>query len=111
MARLYGRAGLERLRAAHVLVVGVGGVGSWTVEALARTILRRRHGLTHVVGLRRRTQFPEFRRFGSEQFGTIAALAPPRRPELGAGLIIYEVAECVAGEAGRLFMRITYRPI
>jgi tRNA A37 threonylcarbamoyladenosine dehydratase len=37
MARLYGRAGLERLRAAHVLVVGVGGVGSWTVEALARS--------------------------------------------------------------------------
>jgi tRNA A37 threonylcarbamoyladenosine dehydratase len=37
MARLYGRAGLKRLRAAHVLVVGVGGVGSWTVEALARS--------------------------------------------------------------------------
>ena len=37
MARLYGRTGLERLRAAHVLVVGVGGVGSWTVEALARS--------------------------------------------------------------------------
>ncbi len=37
IARLYGRAGLERLRRAHVLVVGVGGVGSWTVEALARS--------------------------------------------------------------------------
>jgi tRNA A37 threonylcarbamoyladenosine dehydratase len=37
MARLYGRTGLERLQAAHVLVVGVGGVGSWTVEALARS--------------------------------------------------------------------------
>jgi tRNA A37 threonylcarbamoyladenosine dehydratase len=37
LARLYGRAGLERLRAAHVCVVGVGGVGSWTVEALARS--------------------------------------------------------------------------
>jgi tRNA A37 threonylcarbamoyladenosine dehydratase len=35
--RLYGRAGMERLRAAHVAVVGVGGVGSWTVEALARS--------------------------------------------------------------------------
>jgi tRNA A37 threonylcarbamoyladenosine dehydratase len=37
IARLYGRAALERLRAAHVAVVGVGGVGSWGVEALARS--------------------------------------------------------------------------
>jgi tRNA threonylcarbamoyladenosine dehydratase len=37
IARLYGAAGLEHLRAAHVCVVGVGGVGSWTVEALARS--------------------------------------------------------------------------
>ncbi len=37
VARLYGRAGLERLRGAHVAVVGVGGVGSWCVESLART--------------------------------------------------------------------------
>jgi tRNA A37 threonylcarbamoyladenosine dehydratase len=37
LARLYGKAGLERLRAAHVCVVGVGGVGSWVVEALARS--------------------------------------------------------------------------
>jgi tRNA A37 threonylcarbamoyladenosine dehydratase len=37
LARLYGRAGLERLRAAHVCVIGVGGVGSWAVEALARS--------------------------------------------------------------------------
>ncbi len=37
LARLYGAAGLERLRVAHVCVIGVGGVGSWTVEALARS--------------------------------------------------------------------------
>jgi len=37
IARLYGRAGLERLRAARVCVIGVGGVGSWVVEALARS--------------------------------------------------------------------------
>lgn len=35
--RLYGRGSLDRLRAAHVAVIGVGGVGSWTVEALARS--------------------------------------------------------------------------
>ncbi|HEU5296082.1 MAG TPA: ThiF family adenylyltransferase, partial [Burkholderiaceae bacterium] len=35
--RLYGGAGYERLRTAHVAVVGLGGVGSWAVEALARS--------------------------------------------------------------------------
>jgi tRNA A37 threonylcarbamoyladenosine dehydratase len=37
VSRLVGRAGLERLHASHVCVVGVGGVGSWTVEGLARS--------------------------------------------------------------------------
>jgi tRNA A37 threonylcarbamoyladenosine dehydratase len=37
LARLYSAAGLERLRVAHVGIVGVGGVGSWAVEALARS--------------------------------------------------------------------------
>lgn len=37
LARLYGDAGLARLRAGHVAVVGIGGVGSWAAEALARS--------------------------------------------------------------------------
>lgn len=37
VARLYGVEGAERLRNTHVCVVGIGGVGSWSVEALART--------------------------------------------------------------------------
>ncbi|MDE1948984.1 MAG: ThiF family adenylyltransferase, partial [Burkholderiales bacterium] len=36
LARLYGEAGYARLRAARFAVVGLGGVGSWSVEALAR---------------------------------------------------------------------------
>ena len=35
--RLYGTAAIARLAQAHVVVVGVGGVGSWAVEALARS--------------------------------------------------------------------------
>jgi tRNA A37 threonylcarbamoyladenosine dehydratase len=35
--RLYGRGSLAILGGSHVCVVGVGGVGSWTVEALARS--------------------------------------------------------------------------
>ncbi len=37
VARVLGAAAVERLRAAHVAVIGVGGVGSWAVEALARS--------------------------------------------------------------------------
>lgn len=37
IGRLYGKEAMERLRSAHVAVIGVGGVGSWVVEALARS--------------------------------------------------------------------------
>ncbi|HYF35478.1 MAG TPA: tRNA threonylcarbamoyladenosine dehydratase [Prosthecobacter sp.] len=37
IGRLYGVQALERLAAARVAVIGVGGVGSWVVEALARS--------------------------------------------------------------------------
>jgi tRNA A37 threonylcarbamoyladenosine dehydratase len=67
IARLYSRVGLEYLRAAHVCVVGVGGVGTWAAEALARSgvgaltlvdldevcvtnINRQLHALTETVG-------------------------------------------------------------
>ncbi|WER45084.1 tRNA cyclic N6-threonylcarbamoyladenosine(37) synthase TcdA [Cupriavidus sp. WKF15] len=41
VARLYGNAGLARLEAASVCVVGIGGVGSWAAEALARNAVGR----------------------------------------------------------------------
>ena len=67
IARLYGREGLARLQCAHVAVIGVGGVGVWTAEALARSgvgaltrvdldelcvtnINRQLHALTDSVG-------------------------------------------------------------
>ncbi|WGT66502.1 tRNA threonylcarbamoyladenosine dehydratase [Variovorax paradoxus] len=37
LERLYGVAGAAGIRNAHVVVVGIGGVGSWAVEALARS--------------------------------------------------------------------------
>lgn len=37
LERLYGRDGAARIRGAHVAVIGVGGVGSWAAEALARS--------------------------------------------------------------------------
>lgn len=37
IARLYGENNLTRFSQAHICIVGVGGVGSWAVEALARS--------------------------------------------------------------------------
>ncbi len=67
LRRLYGTAAFERFQAAHVCVVGIGGVGSWTAEALARSAIgrltfidpdhlaesninRQVHALTHELG-------------------------------------------------------------
>jgi tRNA A37 threonylcarbamoyladenosine dehydratase len=67
IARLYGKDGLLKLRAAHICVVGIGGVGTWAAEALARSgigaltlvdldevcvtnINRQLHALTETVG-------------------------------------------------------------
>lgn len=67
LERLYGVLGAARIREAHVAVVGIGGVGSWAAEALARSgvgqitlidldhvaesnINRQIHALTNTVG-------------------------------------------------------------
>ncbi len=43
IARLYGQSGLDRFQTARVAVIGVGGVGSWAVESLARS------GIGHIT--------------------------------------------------------------
>ncbi len=67
VSRLHGEDGSAKLQAAHVCVVGIGGVGSWVCEALARTgvgtitlidaddicvtnINRQIHALTETIG-------------------------------------------------------------
>lgn len=37
--RLYGKTALANYKSAHVIVIGIGGVGSWAVEALARNAI------------------------------------------------------------------------
>ncbi len=39
--RLYGETALNRLSTAHAIVIGIGGVGSWAAEALARSGIAR----------------------------------------------------------------------
>ena len=43
IARLYGQAALERFLKSRVAVIGIGGVGSWAVESLARS------GIGHIT--------------------------------------------------------------
>lgn len=67
LSRLYGVQGAAQIRSAHVAVIGLGGVGSWAAEALARSgvaqitlvdldhvaesnINRQIHALGHTVG-------------------------------------------------------------
>lgn len=68
LQRLYGVDGAARIRHAHVAIAGIGGVGSWIAEALARSgvakltlidldnvaesnINRQVHALTNTVGM------------------------------------------------------------
>jgi tRNA A37 threonylcarbamoyladenosine dehydratase len=37
IGRLFGTRGLEKIRRSNVMIIGIGGVGSWAAEALART--------------------------------------------------------------------------
>ncbi|MEE9446690.1 MAG: tRNA threonylcarbamoyladenosine dehydratase [Arenicellales bacterium] len=37
LVKLYGEQGFKTLTQSHVVIIGVGGVGSWTVESLARS--------------------------------------------------------------------------
>ena len=41
VARLYGEQGAARLRAAHVCVIGIGGVGSWFGQGHVRRAARQ----------------------------------------------------------------------
>ena len=41
VARVYGQSALESLQAARFCIVGLGGVGSWSAEALARSGIGR----------------------------------------------------------------------
>jgi tRNA A37 threonylcarbamoyladenosine dehydratase len=98
--RLYGERALKKFREAHVCIIGIGGVGSWAVEALARTgvgrlslidldhvaesnINRQLHALTgtlgmvkvHVMAARIQQINPDCRVTAIEDFLTLENLA------------------------------------
>ena len=91
VARLLSEAGLERLRTARVAVIGLGGVGSWTVEALARS------GVGHltlvdldeicVTNTNRQIHALE-PGFGKPKAGELAARARAINPEIDADAVL-----------------------
>ncbi len=76
VSRLYGEQELEIFHQSHVCVIGIGGVGSWVAEALARSgvgeitlvdldvvsmsnVNRQVHALSHSEGIRKTTVMAE----------------------------------------------------
>ena len=49
LARLYGELALSSFKQAHICVIGVGGVGSWVVEALARSAIGKIRSEEHTL--------------------------------------------------------------
>jgi tRNA A37 threonylcarbamoyladenosine dehydratase len=67
ISRLYGSNGLRNFSSSHVIVVGIGGVGSWAVEALARSGVGQLtlYDLDHVAESNVNRQLPAL----EEEFG------------------------------------------
>lgn len=110
--RLYGAGSLARLAQAHVCVIGIGGVGSWAAEALARSgvgrltlidldhiaesnLNRQIHALESTLGAAKVTAMaariaeinPACRVFAIDEFiseDNLAALLPPRAAVIDA---------------------------
>jgi tRNA A37 threonylcarbamoyladenosine dehydratase len=83
--RLYGIGSVAALAQAHVCVIGIGGVGSWAAEALARSGVGR---LTLIdadevcVSNTNRQLHALDGEFGKSKVGVIAARAPALNPAI-----------------------------
>ena len=76
IARLYGQQGLKNFHDARVAIVGIGGVGSWAVEALARSGLgaMQLYDLDHIAESNVNRQLPAIDgEFGRAKVDAMAA--------------------------------------
>ena len=85
LRRLHGDVHYERLRAARVAVVGLGGVGSWVAEALARS---------GVAALTLIDLDPEWRVYGAGITITGPTLRAFTRPAKGARIWVRSRLRC-----------------
>ena len=88
LRRLYGDAAYARLRAARVAVVGLGGVGSWAAEALARC------GVARLVLIDLRTDVdPELRSDAVDLRDRLLLALDSLPPKLRAVVVLRDVYE------------------
>ncbi|MFT0547268.1 ThiF family adenylyltransferase [Allopusillimonas ginsengisoli] len=128
LERLYGAAGLSRLQGAHVLVAGIGGVGSWCAEALARSgvgaislvdldhvsesnINRQLHALTETVGQAKVSAMGQ-RVHGINPACTLSLIDDFINPENVSALIAHDVdlvIDCTDQAAAKIAMILECR--
>lgn len=95
--RLYGEAGLSKLQRSHVVVIGIGGVGSWAVEALARNAVGR---LT-LIDLDNVAESNVNRQIHAHegQFGKAKVTAMAQRvQEINPDVVLHEIEDFVTSE-------------
>jgi len=88
--RLYGDRAYARFRDAHIVVVGVGGVGSWAVEAFARSGIGRLTliDMDHVVESNINRQLPALDvTLGQSKVSVLAERVRGINPECGVACI------------------------
>lgn len=108
--RLYGEDGLKQLQQSHVLVIGIGGVGSWAVEALARNAVGR---LT-LIDLDNVAESNVNRQIHAHdgQFGKakVAAMAE-RIHQINPDAVVHEVEDFVTPENLQVTMAALMAPV
>ncbi len=105
VGKAYGEPALARFRASHVCVVGLGGVGSWAVEALARsavgqlTLIDLDHVCESNVNRQLHAIEPDFGRAKAQALAArIAAINPACRVRTVEDFVTPDnVAELLAG--------------
>ena len=104
---LLGGPAMERLAGAHVAVFGLGGVGSWCAEALARSgvgaLTLVDHDTVGLTNLNRQAQALRST-LGQSKAGAMAA----RIRDINPACMVYPVAEKYEGAVRERFFRVKY---
>jgi len=97
IARLYGEEALARFRNAHCCIAGVGGVGSWVVEALARSGIGKLTliDMDHVAASNINRQLPAL----TDTIGKAKVRALAQRvAQINPDCVVHEVEEFVSAD-------------
>lgn len=97
VSRLYGVDGLAKLQAAHICIIGIGGVGSWAVEAAVRNAV----GTITLIDLDNIAESNVNRQLHAIEgaFGKAKVTAMAERAKLiNPAVVVYEIEDFVTPE-------------